>query len=304
MPTRMLLPLLSLIPPAVLYQQHLRLLAAYPTLVVPSHLDISRRRDKPEVGMDRLSGEDWRGCHAGDAWSAVVPRRLLAGHGLREGSSPTTASGKDDLALAWARAFWGTWPLALERNIMKLLVSTGVGPFELRKGKEGTTEVDARNFAQGAKVLDGLFIVEAHDEPSGPSKEELASPSTNDGSSLSTQEPTIEGPIIASWWLSPVPTSPSASGRLLGGYHSFSVTSLPPPFSSASEAEDLVRLDFSCHILVDSPLDKRSHPSSTGTAEFSASLSLVQKLAMQFHLLYSRILMDCAIKRLKSSTWQ
>lgn len=108
--------------------------------------------------MDRLSGEDWRDCHAGDAWSAVVPRRLLAGHGLPEGGS-TTKGEVDDLALAWARAFWGTWPLALERSVMKLLVSIGVGPFELRKGKEGATEVDARNFARGAEVLDGLVSV-------------------------------------------------------------------------------------------------------------------------------------------------
>lgn len=105
--------------------------------------------------MDRLSGEDWRDCRAGDAWSVVIPRRFLLGHGLAEGSE-SNDGGKEDLALAWARAFWGTWPLALERNIMKLLVSTGVGPFELRKGKEGTTEVDARNFARGALVLDGL----------------------------------------------------------------------------------------------------------------------------------------------------
>jgi hypothetical protein len=158
MPTRMLLPLLSIIPPAFLYQQHLRLLASYPTLVVPPLLDISRRADKPEVGMDPLSGEDWRGCHAGDAWSAVVPRRLLVGHALHE-SSLTAEGGKEDLALAWARAFWGTWPLALERNIIKLFVSTGLAPFELRKGKEGTTEVDARNFARGAKVLDGLVSI-------------------------------------------------------------------------------------------------------------------------------------------------
>lgn len=152
MSTRTLL-VIAAVPALVLYQQHLRLSSAFPSLGVPSHHEISSRTDKPAIGMDRLSGESWRGCHAGDAWSVVVPWRLLEGHG---GRAAANAEAGDDLALAFARAFWGSWPLQLEKNIVGFLAWHQLRPFALRKAKDGCTEEERRDFAPGAQVLGGL----------------------------------------------------------------------------------------------------------------------------------------------------
>lgn len=85
---------LSLIPlpPLLLYQHHRYLSAKYPTESVPTHLSIASRQDHPVVGQEPGSGEDWRGCHAGDAWSAVVPLKLLDGRASASGAVPKVST--------------------------------------------------------------------------------------------------------------------------------------------------------------------------------------------------------------------
>lgn len=131
-----------IIPPLLLLQQHLRLRAAFPTLPVPPSLEISTRTDSPALGMGPTPSS-WLGTQAGDEWVAVVPRRWLAG-------AP--------LDVAFMRAFLGTWPLAIEKRMVRVLVKANISWFARREGAvEGEGKDDEeKDFVLGEPVLERL----------------------------------------------------------------------------------------------------------------------------------------------------
>ncbi len=122
--------------PLILLQQHLRLQSTYPTRRVTPSLEISSRSDAPAVGMN--NSQTWLRTHAGDEWIAEVPKNLLVGNG------------KTPPEVVFARAFWGSWPLKIERKLVHLLVRAKVGPFELRGG--GIEGEEARNAEKELKT--------------------------------------------------------------------------------------------------------------------------------------------------------
>ncbi|KAJ6622271.1 hypothetical protein B0H10DRAFT_2014098 [Mycena sp. CBHHK59/15] len=223
----------------IMYYQHRRLLTAYPTLRVPPALKISARHDRAAFGMSQDGGgEPWRRTSSGDMWTAVVPRRLL--HGTAE--------------VAFA---------------LMTLARAGI-LFQTRGAELGVD--DERTFASTARILGGLFVVEANDSLPVKRTEESFSP------------------IVTSWWLRPLPESPTPRPiGVLGGYHSFAVQDIP-------SQPDTVQLCFVSHLILSSepPEDLESIP----TAELP-DVSLRHRLLMHFHALYSRILVDFAVKRLR-----
>ncbi|KAF8187574.1 hypothetical protein K438DRAFT_1936473 [Mycena galopus ATCC 62051] len=258
---------LTTLPAAILgigYYYHRRLGAAYPTLRVPPALEISLRHDWPAFGMtggnsDSRKMESWRQTHAGDMFVATVPRRLLE-HNISE----------DTPLVVFAHAFWGSWPLMVERRIVHILARFGV-LFQIRGGDVGAE--GERSFLETARILGGLFVVEAHEAPLGP--------------------------LVTSWWLRPSEGFPKP-GRvgILGGYHSFVVEDMP---QIGNEPEPTVRLCFVSHLVL-------SAPPRTPTPDVASEsiptrdlqgLSLRQTLIMHFHILYSRILLDLAMRRLQ-----
>ncbi|KAJ7662872.1 hypothetical protein B0H17DRAFT_1211860 [Mycena rosella] len=96
----------------MVYYHHRRLLASYPTLRVPPSMEVSARRDTPAFGISGAN-ETWLSTHAGDMWAATVSRQLL--------SSNSAPNSEDSLLLVFARAFFGTWPLRLERHLLGAL---------------------------------------------------------------------------------------------------------------------------------------------------------------------------------------
>ncbi|KAF8178361.1 hypothetical protein K438DRAFT_1769552 [Mycena galopus ATCC 62051] len=245
-------------------QYHRRLGAAYPTLRVPPALEISLRHDWPTFGMtggnsDSRKMESWRQTHAGDMFVATVPRRLLE-HNISE----------DTPLVVFACAFWGSWPLMVERHIVHILARFVV-LFQIRGGDVGAEA--ERSFLETARILGGLFVVEAHEAPLGP--------------------------LVTSWWLRPSEGSPK-SGRvgMLSGYHSFIVEDMP---QIGNQPEPTVRLCFVSHLVL-------SAPPRTPTPDVASEsiptrdlqdLSLRQMLIMHFHILYSRILLDLVMRRLQ-----
>ncbi|KAJ7759700.1 hypothetical protein B0H14DRAFT_3165865 [Mycena olivaceomarginata] len=156
-------------------------------------LEISPRHDWPAFGMtggnsDGRKVESWRHTHAGDMFVATVPRRLL------EYDIPA-----DTPLVVFARAFWGSWPLMIEKRIVHILARFGV-LFQTRGGHVGAE--GQHSFVETARILGGLFVVEAHEAPLGP--------------------------LVTSWWLRPSEGFPKP-GRvgILGGYHSFVVEDRP-----------------------------------------------------------------------------
>ncbi|KAJ7165432.1 hypothetical protein C8R43DRAFT_1232534 [Mycena crocata] len=284
-----------------MYYEHRRLLAAYPTLRVPPALEISARRDKPAFGMSiqndsgstmksaNDTGEPWMRTHAGDLYAATIPKRLLF-------NSAPEKYGSDGPLIAFARAFWGSWPLRLESHIVRTLARIGV-LFQLRGGHVGPREQNL--FANTARILGGLFVVEAHDS---------ATPIARSGDTFaaeSSQKERFLGPIIASWWLRPTETKPlvnrDAAG-VLGGYHSFAVEDLQP----TDGEEPSVRLLFVSHLtLSKSPTRSNSSAELTSAESIATAqlqgLSLRQRIVMHFHAIYSRLLLDLAVKRLESA---
>ncbi|KAI5476282.1 hypothetical protein MNV49_007919 [Pseudohyphozyma bogoriensis] len=269
-PTRLIAAAVILPVPAFLLQQHWRLKATYPSLPVSPAFEINARTDTPAVGM----GETplmWLQTSAGDQWEAIVPRRWLKpGQG-------------DDLAEAFAKAFWSTWPLRLEGWIMSLAVRAGVAPFNFR----GTTQVEGA-FDGGARLLDGLFMVEAHDKH--PKGSEM-----------------IDGPVIASWWTNFSPSPPTP--RLLGGYHSFLVERLPtdsnnfiPSDTTSAEDEEQVRLVFASHAVLSPPIQPPANSIASPASTSLVGLSPATKVMMPIHHIYSRLLLDAAVKRLRSES--
>ncbi|KAJ7088831.1 hypothetical protein B0H15DRAFT_840904 [Mycena belliarum] len=233
-----------------------RLLVAYPTHRIPPPMEVSARRDTPAFGILGSGKEAWKIPHAGDMWTATVPRRLLA----------PKSPGTDSELLAFARAFWSTWPLQIERRVMHLLAL--LWPFEMfqthRGGEVGRN--GEHNFVDTAPILDGLFVVEA------------------------------QTPLIVSWWFKSKPRK-SFSDRtgvgMLGGYHSFAVEDSG---SADGDEEPNARLCFVSHLVLSAapPADGLSVPTHD-----LQGFSLVQRLAIHFHVFYSRILLDQAVRALK-----
>lgn len=111
----------------------------------------------------------------------------------------------------------------------------------------------------------------------------------------------ISGPIVVSWWLKPRKSASSTHRSLLGGYHSFSTRPLPPSPSHP----DHLRCTFSTHLMVEpagtSPGTENDRPLSTHrppTTPNLRGLSMVQNVSMAFHVLYSRLLVDLAARRM------
>ncbi|KAJ7702034.1 hypothetical protein B0H14DRAFT_2648198 [Mycena olivaceomarginata] len=85
---------------------------------------------------------------------ATVPRQLLE-HDNSE----------DTPVVVFARAFWDSWPLRIERRILHVLARLGV----LFQARGGHLEAEGeRSFIETARRLDGLFVVEAHEAPLVP----------------------------------------------------------------------------------------------------------------------------------------
>ncbi|KAM0752976.1 hypothetical protein T439DRAFT_323593 [Meredithblackwellia eburnea MCA 4105] len=272
--TRLVAVAIIAVPPLILLQQHLRLSSLYPTEMVTSALEISKRKDKPAIGMGPDKSR-FLTTHAGDEWSVLVPRRLVSDN---NGTPPETI---------FARAYWDSWPLALEHRIMNVLFATGLGPFKARKSA-GSSEheiEEERKFTPGTAVLGGLFATEAHDEHPTLNSSEVSS---------------IAGPIVTSWWLAPVDQKPSLRMGLMGGYHSFAVESVPPPevSSSTSASEEMVRLAFTSHLILSSPPPNFDPAGPTSPTDELQGLSTKQYIVMKFHTFYSRILLDCAVRGL------
>ncbi|KAJ7321869.1 hypothetical protein DFH08DRAFT_888805 [Mycena albidolilacea] len=255
---------LTIFPVAILgigYYHHRRLSAAYPTLRVPPALEISPRHDWPAFGMtggnsDGRKMESWRHTHAGDMFVATVPRRLL------EYDIP-----EDTPLVVFARAFWGSWPLMIEKRIVHMLARFGV-LFQTRGGHVGAE--GEHSFVETARILGGLFVVETHEAPLGP--------------------------LVTSWWLRPSEGFPKP-GRvgILGGYHSFVVEDRP---QIGNEPEPTVRLCFVSHLVL-SGTPTSDVVSESIPARDLQGLSLRQTLIMHFHILYSRILLDLAMHKLQ-----
>ena len=144
MSTRLLAASL-IIPPLILLQQAFRLRAAYPVRHISPAFEISLRTDSPAVGMK--SSTSWLRPDAGEEFTADVPAHLLQGDAPAE--------------VIFARAFWGSWPLALESRLVRFLARNNIGSFGLRSGGlEGEKVAEAeRVFAPKAKVIGGLVSV-------------------------------------------------------------------------------------------------------------------------------------------------
>jgi hypothetical protein len=135
-------------------------------------------------------------------------------------------------------------------------------------------------------------VVEAHDSHPATVETKADSP-----------EAIIDGPIVVSWWLKDEQyDSTSPKTQLLGGYHSFAIQPSPgtPSTRPKSDHVDLVRLVFASHLLVAPPAPGpiASTARSRPTSEIEG-LSMMQKVAMQFHVVYSRLLLDFAVRRLR-----
>ncbi|KAF8214383.1 hypothetical protein K438DRAFT_1750435 [Mycena galopus ATCC 62051] len=325
---------LTTLPAAILgigYYYHRRLGAAYPTLRVPPALEISLRHDWPAFGMtggnsDSRKMESWRQTHAGDMFVATVPRRLLE-HNISE----------DTPLVVFARAFWGSWPLMVERRIVHILARFGV-LFQLRGGDAGAE--GERSFLETARILESLRKSRmSRMRLFGVAQSRVRKPKLRDrGDNVTHQDPrktflnpgnfaqcpkavcglcgfcassllgglfVVEaheaplGPLVTSWWLRPSEGFPKP-GRvgMLGGYHSFVVEDMP---QIGNEPEPTVRLCFVSHLIL-------SAPPRTPTPDVASEsiptrdlrgLSLRQTLIMHFHILYSRILLDLAMRRLQ-----
>ena len=128
-----------LVPPLILLQQHLRLQSTYPTHRTTPSLEISPRSDNP------ATAPAWRRTHAGDEWTADVPRAWLG-----DGSTAPE--------VVFARAFWGSWPLRIEWSLVQFLARNNVGPFALREAQSAAAKERKaeRDFEPGAQVIGGL----------------------------------------------------------------------------------------------------------------------------------------------------
>ncbi|CAK5262498.1 unnamed protein product [Mycena citricolor] len=137
MPPRPYFALLPIGVLGVLYYQHIRLSAKYPTRRIPPHLELSAQSLS---GTAPASGGAWKAAHAGDTWTAQVPRRLVLTAAARAGGEESESAGEadDDLAVGFARAFWGSWWLRLEPRIIDVLEGVlRLGVFSRREGSRG-----------------------------------------------------------------------------------------------------------------------------------------------------------------------
>jgi hypothetical protein len=145
------------LPPLLFYQQDLRLTRLYPTIPVPPYLDVPHRKDFPEIGMVPGSGEGWRGCQAADAWAAVVPQKILLGRGRARQSDQANGGGsRNEMVVAFARAYWDSWPLRLERIFIEAMDKWGWQTSPRRYGKFKPRSAEDNDFERGAEALGRL----------------------------------------------------------------------------------------------------------------------------------------------------
>ncbi|KAJ7171379.1 hypothetical protein C8R46DRAFT_1349379 [Mycena filopes] len=155
--------------------------------------------------------------------SAVHPRRLLLASSEDPDATPL---------IVFARAFWGSWLLQIERRIVSACARIGI-LFQLRSGAQGRSAEEEHRFTPGARVLGKMFIVEAHD----------VSENLNTQSDLRTGARDI--------LMAPPPPALRAK-RAPRGYHSFAVEDIPP---AEGNEEPAVRVSFISHMVLSRAVD-------------------------------------------------
>lgn len=111
-------------------------------------------------------------------------------------------------------------------------------------------------------------------------------------------DPTVAGPIVCSWWLHSTGPTSSPSVGIAGGYHSFTVKNIVP--KPATPEQDLVRLSFTSHLVLSNHPDPSGPDAPAIPSRSLAGLSTMQTSILYFHETYSRILLDLAVRRLRS----
>ncbi|KAK6906068.1 hypothetical protein I203_100050 [Kwoniella mangroviensis CBS 8507] len=233
------------------------------------------------------------GLGLGDSWAVKIPKDLLIGHLLSDGKD-------EDIGQKWNKAFWMTWPLRLEGrslgSIVRMIRSRSNEEVEERKEVDMSEEGYKVNIGQ--TVVNGLFTIESIDQIPF----HLLSSPTSKSTSTSTQ-------ITYSWGnLSPAsPTNPSSwiSISIRGGYHTLSVLSEPylnsqvhsskeKQFSSRSDSgnDDYVYLVFTAQGISSTSSSSNDQPGNQG---------MFDKLFIEFHRTYSRVLVHLAIRQMDLS---
>ncbi|WVQ63860.1 uncharacterized protein L199_002016 [Kwoniella botswanensis] len=266
----------------LLTYQHLSLRSHYPSLPVPPQLSISNRSSKP------YSTNHWTKCEVGDSWAVKVPESTL----IRQ----LPLDGEDgDIGEKWNKAFWTTWPLRLEGillgSIMRMVKHRSNEENDQRE--EVYWSEDGYKIKVGQTVVNGLFTIESINQipPQPPSQ------------FTSTQ-------ITYSWGnLSPPCPSKSSSWisiPIRGGYRTLSVlsdsylnsqdhSSKANEFSSRSKSGDdqWVYLIFTAH-----GISSTSASTSTSSNDQPGKQGMFDKLFIEFHKTYSRILVHLAIRQM------
>ncbi|WVF68314.1 hypothetical protein IAT40_003079 [Kwoniella sp. CBS 6097] len=328
-----------------IYVQHRRRILEYPIHSVPPALEIDSRQDKP------YTTPEWGRCDAGDVWAVRVPPKLANRVKLQRSThgAETRASTLDDqngrggddvdLGILWARAFMGSWPLRLESLIIRSLSSLGVHAFQRKENvpQSNKDSTEGANFQTGDAFVNGVFIVEAHDEPA------LTTEAERPHDPASTRQEDVTSRVILRWGSvvvppiqpgSSTPSAPEAPISIMGGYHTLAVlpsTVLFPAHGSATvrplttapaaqapdspnQSEDELYFVFASHAVhrkMYGSTDGHSstetakalltdHPGSLSTAEYMKDRPFMDRLLVWFHHEYSRVLVDLAIRRIQN----
>ncbi|WWC98018.1 hypothetical protein V866_004907 [Kwoniella sp. B9012] len=266
----------------LLAYQRLSLRSHYPSLPVPPQLSISNRSSKP------YSTNHWTECEVGDSWAVKVLESTL----IRQ----LPLDGEDgDIGEKWNKAFWTTWPLKLEGillgPIMRMVKYRSNEENDQRKEVDWGVKGHGYEMKVGQTVVNGLFTIESIDQiPLQPSSQFTSTQITYSWGNLSPP-----GPIKPSSWIS-IP--------IRGGYHTLSVlsesylnsqdhSSKANEFSSRSKSGDdqWVYLIFTAHGI-------SSISASTSSNDQPGKRGLFDKLFIEFHKTYSRILVHLAIRQM------
>ncbi|WWD06794.1 hypothetical protein V865_004889 [Kwoniella europaea PYCC6329] len=274
----------------LLTYQHLSLRSLYPSLSVPPQLSISNRSLKP------YSTNHWTKCEVGDSWAVKVPESTL----IRQ----LPLDGEDgDLGEKWNKAFWTTWPLRLEGillgSIINMVKHRSNGENDERKEVDWSEEGHGFEMKVGQTAVNGLFTVESIDQIPFHLRSHVTSTSTSTQITYSWGNLSPPGPTEPSSWIS-IP--------IRGGYHTLSVlsesylnsqdhSSKENEFSSRSESGDdqWVYLIFTAHGISST---STSASTSTSSNDQPGKRGMFDKLFIEFHKTYSRILVHLAIRQM------
>ncbi|OCF34412.1 hypothetical protein I316_03926 [Kwoniella heveanensis BCC8398] len=248
-----------------LYAQHRRLVLRYPTYPVAPALEISSRLDKP------YTTSEWGRCDAGDVWAVKVPSELATNLRLQKtshqgGDTQKGDTGSDDvlqvgdsngtdLGILWARAFMDSWPLRLERYVIRSLAAVGMEAFK-RKEKvpqRNRDNTDGEMFEKGDAFVNGVFIVEAHDQIPFDLVQSTSETAERGQNQADTKDASTSR-IVLRWGsvVPPSPAQPSSTSTpsdnvgisIMGGYHTLAVlpSSLLFPSNYSASSTQLGKL--------------------------------------------------------------